>query len=137
MEAVLKKEGFYLWQPRWKKNLCFLATFAQSRAHTDSVGQMCSVTPGICVCVLVRFCLVVSSMMSRSRLILSAVLALWACGSCSPGPVEDVLVDSYSRPKHCIREVKKGDLVRYHYNATFTDGRQFDSRYREGGIPFT
>ncbi|KAK3559920.1 hypothetical protein QTP86_026944 [Hemibagrus guttatus] len=95
---------------------------------------MCTVTPGlcVCVCVLARFCLVVSSMMSRSRLILSAVLALWACGSCSPGPVEDVLVDSYSRPKLCVREVKKGDLVRYHYNATFTDGRQFDSSYDRG-----
>ncbi|XP_060795271.1 peptidyl-prolyl cis-trans isomerase FKBP10 [Neoarius graeffei] len=67
--------------------------------------------------------------MSRSRLIVGAVLALWACGSCSPSPVEDVLVDSYSRPKRCIREVKRGDLVRYHYNATFADGRQFDSSY--------
>ncbi|KAF4084562.1 hypothetical protein AMELA_G00107590 [Ameiurus melas] len=70
--------------------------------------------------------------MSRSRLILSAVLALWACGSCSPGPVEDVRVEPYSRPKRCIREVKRGDLVRYHYNATFTDGKQFDSSYDRG-----
>ncbi|KAB5555149.1 hypothetical protein PHYPO_G00030170 [Pangasianodon hypophthalmus] len=70
--------------------------------------------------------------MSRSRLILGAVLALWACGACSPGPVEDVRVDPYSRPEECIREVKRGDLVRYHYNATFTDGKQFDSSYDRG-----
>ncbi|TUD36252.1 Peptidyl-prolyl cis-trans isomerase FKBP10 [Bagarius yarrelli] len=71
-------------------------------------------------------------MMSRPRMILSAVLALWACGWCSPGPVEDVRVDPYSRPQQCIREVQKGDLVRYHYNATFADGTQFDSRSIKG-----
>uniref|UniRef100_A0A8C5EMA2 peptidylprolyl isomerase n=1 Tax=Gouania willdenowi TaxID=441366 RepID=A0A8C5EMA2_GOUWI len=48
---------------------------------------------------------------------------------CNPSPVlGDVVVDSYFIPKVCTREAKDGDHVRYHYNATFVDGKVFDSR---------
>ncbi|KAF5880160.1 peptidyl-prolyl cis-trans isomerase FKBP10-like, partial [Clarias magur] len=69
-----------------------------------------------------------SRVMSRSRLIVSVVLALWACGSCSPGPVDDVRVEAYARPERCVREVKRGDLVSYKRGTAFFvkvgDGRQ-------------
>ncbi|XP_036428995.1 peptidyl-prolyl cis-trans isomerase FKBP10 [Colossoma macropomum] len=67
---------------------------------------------------------------------LNLVLLLWAwVAESSPGPVGDIVVDRYSVPKRCRREVKDGDFVRYHYNATFTDGKQFDSSYQRGA-PF-
>ncbi|XP_048870790.1 peptidyl-prolyl cis-trans isomerase FKBP10 isoform X1 [Brienomyrus brachyistius] len=55
---------------------------------------------------------------------------------CNPSPLEDVTVDRYSVPKTCAREVENGDHVRYHYNGTFTDGKQFDSSY-DRGSPFS
>ncbi len=42
--------------------------------------------------------------------------------------LEDVIIDRYFIPTHCSREVQVGDYVRYHYNGTLMDGRQFDSR---------
>lgn len=36
-------------------------------------------------------------------------------------------------PKDCAREAASGDNVRYHYNATFMDGKTFDSSYQRGG----
>lgn len=48
----------------------------------------------------------------------------------NPSPVlGDVVVDRYFIPETCVRESKTGDHVRYHYNATFADGKTFDSRY--------
>uniref|UniRef100_A0A669CRX5 peptidylprolyl isomerase n=1 Tax=Oreochromis niloticus TaxID=8128 RepID=A0A669CRX5_ORENI len=44
----------------------------------------------------------------------------------------DVVVDRYFIPKDCAREVKSGDYVRYHYNATFVDGKTFDSSHQKG-----
>ncbi|XP_031607770.1 peptidyl-prolyl cis-trans isomerase FKBP10 [Oreochromis aureus] len=52
---------------------------------------------------------------------------------CNPSPVlGDVVVDRYFIPKDCAREVKSGDYVRYHYNATFVDGKTFDSSHQKG-----
>ncbi|KAF3704372.1 Peptidyl-prolyl cis-trans isomerase FKBP10 [Channa argus] len=52
---------------------------------------------------------------------------------CNPSPVlGDVVVDRYFIPKVCAREAKEGDYVRYHYNATFTDGKIFDSSHQRG-----
>lgn len=57
------------------------------------------------------------------------LLFTWSSVECNPSPVlGDVVVDRYSIPKVCAREVKNGDYVRYHYNATFVDGKAFDSR---------
>lgn len=48
----------------------------------------------------------------------------------NPSPVlGDVVVDKNFIPKVCAREAKNGDHVRYHYNATFLDGKTFDSRW--------
>lgn len=35
-------------------------------------------------------------------------------------------------PKVCARETKHGDYVRYHYNATFIDGKTFDTSHERG-----
>ncbi|TWW81880.1 peptidyl-prolyl cis-trans isomerase FKBP10 [Takifugu flavidus] len=51
----------------------------------------------------------------------------------NPSPVHgDVVVDRYAIPKICVRESKTGDHVRYHYNATFVDGKTFDSSHQRG-----
>ncbi|XP_029382883.1 peptidyl-prolyl cis-trans isomerase FKBP9 [Echeneis naucrates] len=52
---------------------------------------------------------------------------------CNPSPVAaDVVVDRYFIPKVCGREAGEGDHVRYHYNATFEDGKVFDSSLQRG-----
>uniref|UniRef100_A0A8C2WH11 peptidylprolyl isomerase n=1 Tax=Cyclopterus lumpus TaxID=8103 RepID=A0A8C2WH11_CYCLU len=45
----------------------------------------------------------------------------------------DVVVDRHFTPQVCAREAKEGDYVRYHYNATFVDGKTFDSRWACSG----
>lgn len=63
------------------------------------------------------------------RIVLSLLLATWFYVDCNPGPIDDIAVERYHIPKPCVREVKSGDFVRYHYNGTFTDGKRFDSRW--------
>ncbi|XP_060950789.1 peptidyl-prolyl cis-trans isomerase FKBP10 [Limanda limanda] len=64
-----------------------------------------------------------------------ALLCTWSCSSVesNPSPVlGDVVVDKSFSPKVCSREAKEGDFVRYHYNATFVDGKTFDSSHQKG-----
>lgn len=57
------------------------------------------------------------------------LLSTWSSVECNPSPVlGDVVVDRYFIPKVCAREAKEGDHVRYHYNASLSDGKIFDSR---------
>ncbi|XP_008296724.1 peptidyl-prolyl cis-trans isomerase FKBP10-like [Stegastes partitus] len=61
------------------------------------------------------------------------LLTTWSFVECNPSPVlGDVVVDRYFIPKVCSREAKTGDYVRYHYNATFVDGKTFDSSHQRG-----
>lgn len=41
-------------------------------------------------------------------------------------------MDRHLIPQVCAREAKEGDYVRYHYNATFVDGKTFDSSHTKG-----
>uniref|UniRef100_A0A671Y0I3 peptidylprolyl isomerase n=1 Tax=Sparus aurata TaxID=8175 RepID=A0A671Y0I3_SPAAU len=61
------------------------------------------------------------------------LLTTWSSVECNPSPVlGDVVVDRYFIPEVCVRESKSGDMVRYHYNATFVDGKAFDSSHQRG-----
>ncbi|XP_060798274.1 peptidyl-prolyl cis-trans isomerase FKBP10 [Neoarius graeffei] len=58
-----------------------------------------------------------------------------ACAICNPDPSEELIINRYSLPTRCGREVQVGDYVRYHYTGSFPDGRIFDSSERKG-MPF-
>ncbi|KAG7492276.1 hypothetical protein MATL_G00012790 [Megalops atlanticus] len=45
-------------------------------------------------------------------------------------PKDDITVENQVVPESCSRKSVVGDYIRYHYNATFLDGRQFDSSYQ-------
>ncbi|KAK5850908.1 hypothetical protein PBY51_001745 [Eleginops maclovinus] len=60
------------------------------------------------------------------------LLTAWSSVECNPSPVLDVVVDRKFIPEICAREAKEGDYVRYHYNATFVDGKTFDSTHEKG-----
>nr|XP_046273672.1 peptidyl-prolyl cis-trans isomerase FKBP9 isoform X2 [Scatophagus argus] len=62
---------------------------------------------------------------------LSVLVAFVACNA-PPVPLDDILIEKTFVPEQCVRAVKPGDYVRYHYIGTFPDGRKFDSSYDRG-----
>ncbi|XP_019739160.1 peptidyl-prolyl cis-trans isomerase FKBP10-like isoform X1 [Hippocampus comes] len=61
------------------------------------------------------------------------VFVAFVCfAECNPSPLGDVVVDRHFIPPTCTRQAQDGDQVRYHYNATFLDGKTFDSSHQRG-----
>ncbi|XP_077481892.1 peptidyl-prolyl cis-trans isomerase FKBP10-like isoform X1 [Stigmatopora argus] len=60
------------------------------------------------------------------------VFVLVCSVGCNPNPLGDVVVDRHFIPATCTRQAQDGDQVRYHYNATFLEGKTFDSSYQRG-----
>lgn len=64
-------------------------------------------------------------------LCLSFLVAFAACNA-PHIPLEDISIEKTFVPEQCVRAVKVGDFVRYHYVGMFPDGTKFDSSYDRG-----
>ncbi|XP_015212548.1 peptidyl-prolyl cis-trans isomerase FKBP9 [Lepisosteus oculatus] len=67
----------------------------------------------------------------QSMFFLALLIAFAACNA-PPVPLDDVVIEKTFVPDECVRAVKPGDFVRYHYHGTFPDNKKFDSSYDRG-----
>ncbi|CAL1584612.1 unnamed protein product [Knipowitschia caucasica] len=61
-----------------------------------------------------------------------AFLVAFASCNAPHVPLDDIFIEKKFVPEQCVRAVKVGDYVRYHYNGMFPDSTKFDSSYDRG-----
>ncbi|KAG5264534.1 hypothetical protein AALO_G00255290 [Alosa alosa] len=69
--------------------------------------------------------------LTHNMILLPFLVAFVSCNA-PPVPTDDIIIEKTFSPEQCLRAVKNGDYVRYHYNGMFPDGKKFDSSYDRG-----